>query len=311
MLFKLACNLLINTYRKIFGGDILLIQHIINGLATGSLYALAAFGLVLIYKTSDIINFAQGEIAMFSTFVAFTLITKYGLSYWMAFIITIIFAALLGIAIERFFLRPIQGAPVLSLIIVTLGLYMIINGIAGWIFGYDTHNFPTALNGENISFMGAVINQHNLFLVVITVLIMIILFMFLKYTLAGIAIRATSLNPNTARLMGIGVNKIYSISWMVSAILGAISGILIAPFVFLDVNMMGEVNLKAFTAAVLGGFDTFLGPVVGALLLGVLENLVAGYISTEMKSTFAFIFIVLILFIKPNGILGRTIRKKV
>lgn len=288
----------------------MLLQQLISGFATGGLYALAALGLVLIYKTSDVVNFAHGEMAMFSTFIAYTTMTSYGMSYWEAFILALLFASVLGFIVERFFIRPIQNAPVLSLLIVTLGLMMIVNGIAGWTFGFETHSFPAIVGGE-LKIFGAVISKSNLLTLVITVFIMGILFYMLKYTLAGIALRATSENPTIARLMGIAVNHVYSITWVVSSILGAIAGMFIAPTTFLDVNMMSSVLLKAFTAAVLGGFTTFVGPVVGGLILGVLENIASGYISAQLSSTFAFALIVIMLWIKPTGLVGQKVRKKV
>lgn len=289
----------------------MLTQQIISGLATGSLYALAAIGLVLIYNTSDVVNFAQGEMTMFSTFVAFTLITDYHMSYFAAFILTIVFAGIVNYVVQKIVIKPIQDAPILSIIIATLGLMMIFNGSAGWFFGYETYDFPPAFAGENIKIFGAVISRNNVFILVLTAVIVFVMFYLMKTILMGIAIRATSQNPRTARLMGINVSQVYSVSWVVSGIFGAIAGMLIAPTTFLDVNMMAEVNLKAFTAAVLGGFSSLAGPVVGGLLLGVMENLVAGYISTELKSTFAFALIIIILSIKPTGLLGRTERKKV
>ncbi|ERM91789.1 branched-chain amino acid ABC transporter permease [Caldanaerobacter subterraneus] len=288
----------------------MLFQQLISGLATGGLYALTALGLVLIYKTSNVINFAQGEIAMLSTFIAYTAMMSYGMAYWEAFISAILCASILGFIIERFFIRPIQNAPVLSLLIVTLGLMMIINGIAGWAFGFETHGFPSIIKGE-VRILGAVISKSNLLTLVVTLVIMGTLFYILKYTSAGIAIRATSENPVIARLMGVSINQVYSISWIIGSVLGAIAGILIAPTIFLDVNMMSSVLLKAFTAAVLGGFTSFVGPVVGGLILGVLENIASGYISAQLSSTFAFALIVIMLWIKPTGLIGQEIRKRV
>lgn len=289
----------------------MLLQQLLSGLATGGLYALAALGLVLIYKTSDIVNFAQGEMAMFSTFIAYTAMTSKGMPYWEAFILALLFASVFGFAVERVMIRPIQNAPVLSLLIVTLGLMMIVNGVAGWVFGFETYNFPSIIGGENLKLLGAVISRANLLTLAITILIMGILFYMLKFTIAGIAIRATAENPYTARLMGVAVNHVYSITWVVSSILGAIAGMLIAPTTFLDVNMMSSVLLKAFTAAVLGGFTSFAGPVVGGLMLGVLENISSSYISAQLSSTFAFALIVVMLWIKPTGLLGKKQGKKV
>ena len=288
-----------------------LIQQIISGLATGCLYALAALGLVLIFKTSDVVNFAQGEMAMFSTFVAFTLLMAAGLPYWGAFVGALAAAALLGMIIEKTFIRPLHKASLLNVLIMTIGLMMVINGVAGWIWGLEPHNFPTAVSGEPIRLGGLVITLPDIMNLVVTCLIMAIFYAVFKYSLVGIAMRAVAENRLAARLMGVRVNQILSTTWAIGAMLGSVAGIFIAPVTFLDINMMSEVVIKAFTAAVLGGFNSLPGAVVGGLLLGVLENLVAGYISTELKGAFAFALIVAVLCIRPAGLLGTVERKKV
>ncbi len=286
-------------------------QQVISGLATGSIYALGAFGLVLIFKTMDTVNFAQGKMAMVTAFVAWTCMNRFHMPYYLAFIVAVAFGALLGIFIERVFLRPVQGSSPLTLIIITLGLVMILEGVAGWIFGFDTKNYPVAVKGDPLTVLTAKISPHNLLIIIVTLVIMAGIYLFFKYTMAGIAIRATAQDITTSYLMGINVSRIFSTTWAVSAILGAIAGILIAPVSFLSTTMMDEVQLKAFSAAVLGGFTSLGGAVVGGLLLGVLENLVAGYISPEFKTSFAFGLIILVLWVKPSGLLGTVQRKKV
>ncbi len=289
----------------------ILFQQIISGLATGCLYAMAALGLVLIYKTTDVVNFAQGEMAMFSTFVAFTLLKSGGLPFWPAFAGALAVAAVLGVIIERIFIRPLHKASLLSVLIMTIGLFMVINGIAGWIWGFEPYNFPTALSGDPIRFGPLVVTLPDIANLVVTCVIMAGFYLVFKYSLVGIAMRAVAENRVAARLMGVKVNKILSATWGIGAMLGAVAGIFIAPVTFLDINMMSEVIIKAFTAAVLGGFNSLPGAVLGGLLLGVLENLVAGYISTELKGAFAFALIVAVLCIRPTGILGTVERKKV
>lgn len=289
----------------------ILLQQIISGLATGCLYALAALGLVLIYKTTDVVNFAQGEMAMFSTFIAFTLLTSLSVPFWGAFAGALAGAALLGIVVEKVFVRPLYKASLLNVLIMTIGLMMVINGLAGWIWGFEPHNFPAALSGEPIRWGQLVITLPDIMNLVITCVIMVVFYLVFKFSLIGIAMRAVAENRLAARLMGVKVNRILSTTWAIGAMLGGVAGIFIAPIIFLDLNMMSEVIIKAFTAAVLGGFNSLPGAVVGGLLLGVLENLVAGYISTELKGAFAFALIVAVLCIRPTGLFGTVERKKV
>jgi len=286
-------------------------QQVASGLSAGCLYALAALGLVLIYRTMEIVNFAHGEMAMISTFVAYTLLVRVGLPYVIAMLVALAFAFIFGMAIERVFLRPIQEGPLVSMMIMTLGLFMVFNGAAGWIWGFDPVSFPYAVRGRPVFIGDIIVTRDSLLVLAVTVIMAGALYLALRFTMAGIAIRATSQNPRAARLMGVPVPKVYSLTWGMSAVLGAVAGILIAPTTFLSPSMMAEVQIKAFTAAVLGGFSSLPGAVVGGLLLGVLENLVAGYISTQLKSTFAFALIVVVLLIRPSGIMGTTERRKV
>ena len=286
-------------------------QQVVSGLAAGCLYALAALGLVLIYRTMDIVNFAHGEMAMVSTFMAHTFLVRLGFSYIPAALGALIFAFIFGMAVERIFLRPIQGGPLISLMIMTLGLFMVLNGAAGWVWGFDPVSFPRAVQGRPIWIGDLIITRDSILVLAVTIAMALALYLVLRFTMAGIAIRATSQNSRAARLMGVPVPKVYALTWGISAVLGAVAGILIAPTTFLSPGMMAEVQIKAFTAAVLGGFSSLPGAVVGGLLLGVLENLVAGYISTELKSTFAFALIVVVLFIRPSGLLGTPPKRKV
>jgi len=246
-----------------------------------------------------------------STFMAHTLLVRLGLSYIPAALGAIIFAFIFGMAVERIFLRPIQGGPLISLMIMTLGLFMVFNGAAGWVWGFDPVSFPRAVSGRPIWLGDLIITRDSILVLAVTIAMALALYVVLRFTMAGIAIRATSQNSRAARLMGVPVPKVYALTWGISAVLGAVAGILIAPTTFLSPSMMAEVQIKAFTAAVLGGFSSLPGAVVGGLLLGVLENLVAGYISTELKSTFAFALIVVVLFIRPSGLLGTPPKRKV
>lgn len=286
-------------------------QAIVAGLVTGSLYALAAFGLVLIFRTSGIVNFAQGEMAMFTTFVAYTMMAELRVPYPWAFGFTVLLAGIGGLLIEHVVIRPLFRASPLNAMIATLGLIMVLSGVAGNLFGFETRSFPRVIEGPNILVGEVSVERNSLFVLGLTVAMMALFYWLFKFTMWGLAIRAVAQDPETARLMGVRVRRVYMETWVIAAMLGAIAGMLIAPTTFLHINMMSTVHLKAFCAAVLGGFDTFQGPLVGGLLLGIIENLFGRYVSLTWKTVFAFALIVAMLILRPHGLCGRTYRKKV
>lgn len=286
-------------------------QLVVSGLLVGSLYGLAALGLVLIYKTSDLVNFAQGEMAMVSTFVGFTFLHYMGFSYWFAFLAAILFAAVFGVLVERVLIRPIRNERVLSQIILTLGIYMVLRGAAGMIWGHQPSSFPEAISGAPYTIGNWMITPNQLFILAVTIVLMLLFFALFRFTMIGLAMRAAAQNLMTAELMGIRTGTIYSLTWAIGALLGGVAGFLIAPTTFLDPNMMGEVIIKAFAAAVLGGFASLPGAVVGGLLIGLFENLAAGYVSAELKSAFVFFLIIFILYVRPTGLFGIKQVKKV
>ncbi len=289
----------------------MVVQQLISGLAMGSIYALVALGVVLLYKTSDVINFGYSEMSMVGAFVAATLIISLGLPYPLAFLGALLFGALLGLFVERFAVRPMHKAPHISVIIMTLALFMIINGTAGLIWGHEGRAFPYKLNKDPIDISGVVISWDSIVIFSVTLLFMLSLFLLFKYTLIGVAMRAAAQNKTAAVLMGISVNRVFSLTWAASTAMGIGGAILIAPIIFLEVNMMQEILIKGFAGAVLGGFTSLPGAVIGSLLLGVIESLAGGYISSDLKSTFAFSLLILVLCIKPTGILGGKAIKKV
>ncbi|MFY9175491.1 MAG: branched-chain amino acid ABC transporter permease [Peptococcia bacterium] len=286
------------------------LQTLIAGLETGSLYALAALGLVLIFRTSDLINFAQGDMAMFSTFIAFTLFQRTN-SYPLAFFGALIFSVIFGFLVERVFIRPASKANLVSKMIITLGLIMIVGGLAGAVFGTDSEYLRKVVLANNLQFGNVVIQPNALFIIVLTIIIMAILFTIINKTKLGIAIRATAQNEETARLMGIPVKRVYAMSWILATMLGAITGLLVAPTTNVSINMMGEIHLKSFIAAVLGGFSSFTGPVLGGFILGELDNMVGLYLSLKWKTVIVYGLLIIILIFKPTGILGKVHRKKV
>lgn len=275
------------------------------------LYALPALAFILIYRSSDVINFAQGEMAMFSTFVAWYILDKLKLPLPVAFLGALLFGAGLGIAIERFFMRPMSDAPHFTKVILTLGIDTVLLAAAGFIFGYDTYRFPSLVSGKPLRFAGIVMSPNNLLNLGVAIAVMVAMYLLFRYTMAGIAMRAIAENANAARLMGVNIGSILSLTWAVSCVIGAIAGLLIAPKNFVNVGFMFDYLLKAFAAAVLGGFTSLPGVVVGGLLLGVLENLVGLYIAVEWKTAFAFSLIVIMLAVRPTGLLGAPQLKKV
>jgi branched-chain amino acid transport system permease protein len=287
-------------------------QLIVSGLAVGACYSLLALAMVIIYKTSDILNFAQGEMAMISTYVAFSLMESYHIPFQWAVVLTFLFAILLGAFFEFVFLRQAKEPTVLGLIIITLGFEMILMGFAGWKWGPDQRSltFPVS-NIETYNFFGLVMSKINFWTIVITMVLMFILFLFFRYTKVGIAMRATQQNQLAARVMGIRTKWILSFTWAISSMVGAVAGMLIAALGVLDPTMMMDPLLKSFASGVLGGMTSLPGTAVGGAMLGIIENLFGGYVSLPFKSVVAFAIIVLMLCIKPSGLLAKHYVKKV
>jgi branched-chain amino acid transport system permease protein len=286
-----------------------LLQQTFSGLAAGAIYASLALALVMIYRTTDLVNFAQGEMAMFSTYIAWTLVNA-GLPFWGAFVITLAASFVGGLAIERIIIRPVENAPVLTAVVVTIGLLLIINALAGWIYSYTLQDFPSPFPDRPV--LGALMTTRDLGVIAVTLVMLALLFAFFRFTATGLAMRAAAQNPPSARLCGINVNRMLAIGWGLAAMIGAIAGIMVAPILFLDPNMMGGVLLYAFTGALLGGITSPVGAVVGGLIVGVTENLVGTYlIPSQLKLTVALALIILVLLFKPNGLFGTAIVRRV
>jgi branched-chain amino acid transport system permease protein len=286
-------------------------QLIASGLALGSIYALLALSLVLINKSTDVVNFAQGEMAMFGTFICFALLAKAGMPLIAVFVLAAPIGALLGLATERIAIRPLQGAPQVNALIATIGLWMTFHHSAGWIWGYDPVRFPSLFPSDPLNVLGARIAQNSLGIIGVSVLVMILLYLFFAYTRTGIAMRAASMNRRAAQLMGVEVQKVGLLAWALATAISVVSGFLIAPLTFLDFEMMFAVLLKAFAGAILGGFNSLPGAVAGCLLVGVLESLFAAYVSTAFKDTFAFCIIIAVLMLRPQGLFTRRLEAKV
>jgi len=287
-------------------------QLIVSGLAVGACYSLLALAMVIIYKSSDVLNFAQGEMAMVSTYVAFMILETYHVPFLWAVLLTFLFAIFLGIFFEMVFLRQAKDPNVLGLIIITLGFEMILMGFAGWKWGPDQRSLPFPVsNIETYNLFSLVISKINFWTIVISLVLMVILFLFFRYTKLGVAMRATQQNHLAARVMGIRTKRILSFTWAISSMVGAVAGMLIAALGVLDPPMMMDPLLKSFASGVLGGMTSLPGTAVGGAMLGIIENLFGGYISLAFKSVVAFAIIVLMLCIKPSGLLAKHYVKKV
>jgi branched-chain amino acid transport system permease protein len=289
------------------------LQQIVSGIATGAIYASLALALVLIYRAMDVANFAQGEMATFSTFISYSLIEYLHLDFWVAFVITVLVSFALGVVIERLMVRPFEGQPVLTLVIVTLGLFTIINGVTGLIWGYVFKSYRGAFPTEPVVFGGLYLNIQDLGILAVVLVVLLILYLFFSRTKAGLAMRAASLYPESSRLLGVRVSWMLALGWGLASAVGAVSGMLVAPIIFLDPNMMQSILLFAFVAAVLGGIESPLGAVVGGLLVGVVMALVGTYIpgGQDLRLAFGLIVIVLVLLVRPAGLFGRAAVRRV
>ena len=286
-------------------------QLLVAGLAIGSIYALLGLALVLIHKATGVVNFAQGEMAMFTTFIAYVLLQRLQVPLVAAFLIVPVIGAVIGALTERLVVRPIGNTSQVNAVIASIGLFIVFNQGAGWIWGYDPYRFPSLFSSEPVSFAGARVAPNSIGVLALSLAVMAVLFGFFEFTRAGVAMRAASMNPRAAQLMGIDVERAGMFAWALGGAIGAVCGMLIAPTLFLDFEMMSAVLLKAFAGAIIGGFNSTIGVVIGCLLLGVAEVLFGGYVSGAFKDAFAFVAIVLFLMFKPAGLFGHSGIKKV
>lgn len=288
------------------------IQMIISGVAVGSSYALMALAMVLIYKASEVPNFAQGEMALLPVFIAFMIIYSYGQSAFVAFSGALVFALFLGCFLEFAVVRRAKNPNILGLIIITIGLEMILLGFVSWKFGADERvmpDFPIS-SYASVMFGDFYITTIDLLTLVAALVIMISLFLFFRFTKFGVAMKATQQNPTAARLMGIRTNRVKMVTWGISATVGSVAGLLIAP-VIMEPYMMWDPMLKGFAGAVVGGMTSLPGAVFGAYIVGIVEHLFGGYVSMDFKAVVAFAVIVIVLCVKPSGLFARHYVKKV
>ena len=290
-----------------------LLHQTLSGLATGGIYAAVSLALVVVYRATSHVNFAQGEMATFSTYIALALVQA-GVPYWLAFLVTLAVSFAMGVALERLLMRRMADAPALSAVGVSIGLLLIFNALGGWLFGYTVKPFPSPFeSGEGGgAVLGGLASRHEVGMTAVTLAVLAIVAVFFRFTKLGLAMRAAAVNPQASRLVGIRVGWTLALGWGMAAALGAVAGMMVAPVVFLDPNMMSGILLYAFAGALLGGIDNPAGAVVGGFAVGVIENLGGAYlVGTDLKLTLALAIIAVVLVLRPAGLFGRVVARRV
>jgi branched-chain amino acid transport system permease protein len=288
-------------------------QQLAAGIRDGAIYAGLALALVIIYRSTRAINFAQGEMATFTTFIAWSLM-NHGLSFWTAFPIVLAIAFAGGVAIERVIIRPVENGPVITVVIVTLGLAVLLNGLMSVIWGGGNRPFRGPFSTRTIDVGGVPISVQDIGIVAVSFALVLLLALFFRFTKLGLGLRAAALNRHSSELVGVRVGWMLAFGWGLAAVLGAVAGMMVAPVLFLDPNMMQTILLYAFAAAVLGGLDSPLGAVVGGLLLGVTITLLGryvGFVGQALKLPTALFLILLVLLVRPAGLFGRVAVRRV
>ena len=288
------------------------LQLVVSGIATGAIFASLALALVLIYNAMGLVNFAQGEMAMFATFIAYTLVAR-GVSFWIAFPVTLVLAFAAGILIQRIVIKPVERAPVLTLVIITLGLATLVNGVAGFMWGYVPRSFPSPFSPESVDLAGVYIGYRDLSVIAVCGLVLLAVYLLLQRTTVGLTLRAAAHHPDASRLLGVQVSWMLALGWGLASAVGAVSGMIVAPTLFLEPNMMQTIIIYAFAAAVLGGIESPLGALVGGLVVGVVVSLAGAYIpnASDLQLAFGLLIIIGVLILKPNGLFGRAATRRV
>jgi branched-chain amino acid transport system permease protein len=289
------------------------LQQVVSGLASGGIYGSLALAIVIIHRSTGVLNFAQGEMATLSAFICWALI-DHGWGFWTAFGATLLLSFAGGAAIQTFVIRPIQNGPVLGIVILTIGLLIAINGLTTWIWGGAPKQFNGPFSTSPITIGGVAFSKQDIGVIVVSLVLVALVGLLFTRTKIGLGLRATAVNPAEARLTGVPVAVMYATGWGLAAVLGAVAGVMAAPTLFLEPNMMQTVLLYAFAAAVLGGMESPIGAVVGGLILGVLLNLVGTYvhwIGGELRLATALALILGVLLVKPSGLFGKTVVKRV
>jgi len=291
------------------------LQYVVVGLANGGVYATLALSLVLIHRATGIVNFAQGEMGMFCTFIAWSLINHHGVPYWVAFFLTLLIAFLGGVGVHQVVIRPLERGGALTVVMATIALLVILNGLAGWIWAPEVKFFKSPFPLKVLHVGGVVVNVQDLGVIGVSLACVAIVFIFFRFTRVGLMMRAAAIGPATSRLLGIRVSLMLSVGWGLAAMLSAVSGMMAAPVVQLDPNFMLLILTYAFAAAVLGGIDSPVGSVIGAFLIGVGISLLSGYASsflgTELQLPVALAVLLVVLVVRPAGLFGRVVVRRV
>jgi len=287
-----------------------ILQLIVNGAASGCIYGLIALGFVLIYKATEMVNFAQGDIMMLGGFAAFSFITWFGLPYWIGGLLAIIVTAAFGYLLDAMVLRRVIGQPQFAVVMLTLGLGFIFRAAAGITWGYDSVGFNTPFTNKTVDVGGLVLGQDNLSIIVGTVLLCIVLYLFFSKTRLGVAMQAASQNQLAAYYMGIPVRTIFSLIWAISAGVACLAGILLSPVSMIDVNM-GGLAIKAFAAAVIGGFGSIPGSLIGGVIVGIVEQFAGYELPAGFQEVTANVVLLAMLLIRPQGLFAERMGKRV
>lgn len=292
----------------------LFLHATLSGVSLGCVYALVALGFVLIYKSTQVINFAQGELMMVGAYMHFALVNSCGLSPVWAFVVTLVLAGFLGAGIERLVLHPLVDQPSFALVMVTIGLATVLRAITGLIFSHDTYSFPSPIPDRVLELGTVTVTLVDLWTILATVVLSLLLFLFFRYTRVGTAMRAVAQNPYAAQLMGISSQRIFTLTWALATAVGALGGMLLADMAYLHTNM-GFIGLRAFPAAVLGGLESIPGALLGGLIIGVVENLSGAYLDPILgggtRGIVSFVILLLVLLVRPTGLFGLPDEKRV
>ena len=287
-------------------------QQVVSGLAQGAIFASLALALVLIYRATDVLNFAQGEMATFTTFIAWSLM--HHMSYWPAFALTLVIAFVGGAAIERTIIRPVEHRPDIVIVIVTIGMLIALNGLSGWIWNPEIKAFDTPFSNGTTEIGGVVISYQDLGVLGVCLTTVVLLWSFFRFTTLGLIMRAVANSQDASRLLGVRVGWMLALGWGLAAVLGAVAGMMAAPTLFLDPTLMLVVLIYSFAAAVLGGIDSPVGAVVGGLILGVLINVLGTYvdfIGGELRLPAALVVLLIVLLLRPQGLFGHRVVRRV
>jgi branched-chain amino acid transport system permease protein len=289
-----------------------LLQLVISGIAQGCIYGLIALGFVLIYKATETVSFAQGELMMLGAFCGLACMTMLGFPYWLSVLATIAGMAAFGVLLERIVIRPILGQPAFSIVMLTIGIGYVTRGLITMIptIGTETHALPVPYKDQIWNLAGLVLNVEQMMVIAVTAVMCVLLYLLFRYSKLGIAMQAASQNQLAAYYMGIPVKQLNGIAWGLAAAVAAVAGLLLAPITFVHANM-GFIGLKAMPAAVVGGFGSLPGAIVGGLTIGIVESLSGFYLPDGFKDTAAYVVVLIMLVVKPNGLFGEKLSKKV